>query len=457
MNKNMSAGTKLSYFQVFAFASPSLALMLLISPIGLLPSIFAKYYGLSLVGLGAVLLFIRVFDSITDVLVGYFSDRYRLRHGTRKPFVVAGGLLALPCAYFLVNPPGGEVTELSYALGSMSFYLCYTLFNIPKFTWAGELTMDPRERTLIFSVLAFVARFSGLLFFVIPFLPLFDTQAITPEVLNFSIITGICLMLPTLLLMIKFAPDGLPPSCKEVEARSHSAAFRGYVAVFKMNKPFQLFAGAFGLAGLGLGLWGGLLFMYVDVFLGLSELYAKMAIVGFVASLLLAPIAYKLAIGLGKRNSWVLSTVFIIGGMFYGSLLSPGEAGLADLIALQMIFLIGSTFLAIISPAMLSDTVDYGSLKIENGARGVYFALFTFVLKIETALGVSLGLALAGWLGFDATAAQQSDDGIFAIRFTMCWLPMFISFLSLYFIVKTPLNEARMKIIGRRLVARSAK
>lgn len=449
------SSSKLTYSKAFAFASPSLALALLMAPIGLLPSIFAKYYGVSLVALGGILLFIRAFDSITDVLIGHFSDRYRLRHGTRKPFVIMGGLLSLPCAYFLVSPPSGEVTVVTFAFWSVLYYLCFTLFNIPKFAWAGELTTVPEDRTFIFSVLAFVSRIAALLFYMIPFLPLFATREITPEVLKFSVVCGMFVMLPTLYLLARYVPSGIPPSAKESVVKSHAAAFKDYLTIFVTNKPFQVFMAAYVFYGLGLGMYGGLLFLYIDVFLGLGDQYATIAIIGLVGALVLTPLGYKLAVSLGKRVNWIISTILVIGGIFYTATLSPGHAGLVDLIIMKMIFVVASITLAIVGPAMLNDTIDYGLLQKESGARGVYLALYTFMVKIEVALGASLGLALAGWLGFQATEPTQTAQGAFAIRFTMCWVPMVIIGLGLYFIHKTPLNEARTAIIGRRLEKRA--
>lgn len=448
--------SKISYFQAFALTSPALALTILVAPIGLLPSIFAKYYGVSLVGMGAVLLFIHAFDTITDVLIGHFSDRFRLRHGTRKPFVIVGGLLSLPSAYFLVTPPGGEVTVFSFAIWSTAFYLCFTLINIPQLSWAGELTNVPEERTFIFSMLAFVKKIAELFFYITPFLPFFGTQEITHEVLRFSVIVGICMMLPMLYLSANYVPNGFAPTQKESIVKSHTAAFKDYLAVFKANKPFQVYMGAYIFIGLGLGMYSGLLFMYIDVFLGVGELFATMLIVGVIAGLLLTPLSFKLIVWLGKRDSWMISTVLLIAGVFYTSMLLPGQVGITDLIAVQVVLTAAGITLVIVGPSMLNDTVDYGLLHMENGTRGVYLALYTFLVKIEIALGASLGLALAGWLGFQASEQQQTAEGAFAIRFTMCWLPMAIICLGLYFIHRIPLTEARMAIIGRRLRKRAS-
>ena len=158
-----------SKVQAMAFTLPSLAVSLLIAPVSLVPSIFAKYYGVSLVSLGIVLLLLRIFDSITDALIGHFSDRYRSRYGTYRPFVIGGGLLVLPCAYFLMYPLSGEVTVFNFFCWSTAFYLAFTLFHIPLYSWAGELTLVPQERTFIFTLLAFSSKAASLLFFFVPF------------------------------------------------------------------------------------------------------------------------------------------------------------------------------------------------------------------------------------------------------------------------------------------------
>lgn len=145
----------------------------------------------------------------------------------------------------------------------------------------------------------------------------------------------------------------------------------------------------------------------------------------------------------------------MIGCMSYCGVLTPEEASFTDLVILQVSFMVSSVFLGIVGPAMLHDTVDYGRLSSESGARGVYFALYSFMIKVEVALGISAGLALAGWLGFDAGSTEQTSEGVFAIHFAMCWLPMVITAMGLYFIFKLPLNEARMEVISRRLEKRA--
>ena len=53
--------------------------MALFAPTQILAGVYAKYYELSLVELASVSLLARLFDAVTDPLVGYWSDRVRER------------------------------------------------------------------------------------------------------------------------------------------------------------------------------------------------------------------------------------------------------------------------------------------------------------------------------------------------------------------------------------------
>ena len=94
---------------VVAYSLPLLSLDFLVAPImSILQGIYAKYYGLELTAIASVLIIARVFDGVSDPLIGYWSDRMR----ARKPFVLAGGALFIVCAYFLFSAAGERVDRL---------------------------------------------------------------------------------------------------------------------------------------------------------------------------------------------------------------------------------------------------------------------------------------------------------------------------------------------------------
>ena len=101
-------GSRPSLSESLTYSAPYLTMAWLGAPIPILQGIYAKYYGFSLTTLATIILLARFFDAITDPLIGYYSDRYARRTGTRKPFILAGGLLLILSAYFLYVPISGD-------------------------------------------------------------------------------------------------------------------------------------------------------------------------------------------------------------------------------------------------------------------------------------------------------------------------------------------------------------
>ena len=95
---------ELDQSQGFAYALPVLPLAFLLGPMAILQGIYAKYFGLGLTIIASVLLVSRLFDAITDPAIGYYADKYYTKHGSRKPFVVSGGILFIISSWFLYVP-----------------------------------------------------------------------------------------------------------------------------------------------------------------------------------------------------------------------------------------------------------------------------------------------------------------------------------------------------------------
>ena len=77
------------------------------------------------------------------------------------------------------------------------------------------------------------------------------------------------------------------------------------------------------------------------------------------------------------------------------------------------------------------------------------------MVKAQMALGMAIGLALAGWLGFDASATVHNAQSGLAIHTAVSWLPVTLMSTGLYFIWKFPLDERRSTIVHRRLARRA--
>ena len=117
---------------------------------------------------------------------------------------------------------------------------------------------------------------------------------------------------------------------------------------------------------------------------------------------------------------------------------------------MTLIFSGFATF-SLILPSLLSDIIDYGTWKFGKDRAATYFSLSTFINKTVAALGAAMGLAIAGWTGFDPSAAFHSDASIIGLRLSVAWIPALIIVLSIIFIALIPITVRRHALIRRRL------
>ena len=447
------------YIKAAAFVAPQIGVALLMGPVVVLSGVYAKYYGLSLTTIATVMLIAKLFDAASDPLIGYCSDRHKTKNGSRKPFILAGGLLLVPCSYFLFLPPI-TVGGLYFAFWYMAFYFALTLFNVPYLAWANEFTKNSQEKTLVFSFVSLASQGGNALFYCIPFFPFFISSEITPEILYAAVLVGGVLLTGGTYVALKFVPDGDLPliNAKNLEdSINKDSIIKKFNSVFISlikNTSFTLFITANLCVGLGAGLWAGIFFIYVDSYLLLGELFAKLSLWGIFFGVLSIPIWYRLSLRWGKRNSWLAAMSLLAVMFIFLGFLRPEISVFNTLLAVNMLIVFSITSISVIAFPLLCDVVDYAKLKDRVERNALYFSIFALMTKAQMAVGGALGLAIVGWFGFDVQAAEQSESGLIGLTLSVSWFPAFFVLLAMVFISLIPLDERRMTIIRRRLSTR---
>ncbi|MFZ9634297.1 MAG: MFS transporter, partial [Alphaproteobacteria bacterium] len=134
---------------LLAYGAPALpAAMLGLPMLVYLPGFWAETMGLGLATTGAMLLLARLWDGVTDPVVGHLSDRTRGRLGRRKPWLAASLPLVLAGAWMLFRPPEGA--GAAYLLAwSFVLYLGWTMMQVPHQAWGAELSEDYAARARV--------------------------------------------------------------------------------------------------------------------------------------------------------------------------------------------------------------------------------------------------------------------------------------------------------------------
>ena len=434
--------------QYVYYAIPRIAGVSLFAGVNVLQGIYAKYYGLELTMIASVILFARLFDAVTDPLIGYLSDRAWHKSGSRKPFIIIGALITIASGYFLYSPPS-EVNILYFMFWFVAFYLGFTLFEVPHLAWGGEIARQGHSKTQAYN-LRTAAGFMGLaVFYSIPLLPIWETREINPETMQFSAIFSGLLMLPLLYFSITRVPNGTSP--KASSTPPDKQPFADHLRYITTNKPLLLFLSAFIFAGLGLGMWYGLIFIFVDTYLGkgqwFAEIYLMSFLVGVVASLIWIGVSKRI----GKKRTWVAAMFLGLASFLATFLFTPDNATYITLMALLLLNTLCFTCVESLPQSMLSDIVDYSTLKYGTYRGSTYFSLYLFTYKGVFALGAALGLAIAGWYGFEPSSINHTKTGVTGLKLAMVWIPSLLVLVSIIFIVLCPITEKRHSIIRRGL------
>ncbi len=452
----MSGQTALRRGVLGAYGAPSFAQAFIHGPaVSVLQGIYAKFFGLSLQEIAFVILVSRIFDAVNDPIVGFLSDRYRARHGTRKPWLLAGSVIAVIACWFLYVP-GDEVTMWSFLFWYLLADVGWTVSEVPYSAWLADISDDYDERARI-TTWRSMGRYLGLLaFFGLPIAlqPVTGSTDFTPETLRWAAALAAVALLGTALVACLVVPNGRPGQGSSGGARSSPAAAARAVAG---NRPLLSFTAMFAISGLGAGSGSGVSFFYIDGYLQLGEQLAFVMVysipIGLVATLAWGTLCRRF----GKQQAWSVGNfgagLASLGYFFIG----PGENAAALLVGTLLLVNALIVVEGVAAPAVLADVVDYGRLRFRADHAGNYFAFYAMVQKISAGIGAALGLLIVGMFGFDATAATQDASGRFGLLLAFSLLPSTFLCVAALWIWRFPINRRRQAAIIAALERRAAR
>jgi Na+/melibiose symporter-like transporter len=447
----------LSTRQQIFYTLPVMSTVFLFGPIALLQGIYATYFGLSLTTIAMVLLAGRLFDAVTDPLVGYLSDYCHIRTGSRKVFLGGGGFLMIVSAYFLYVPvepsllnASTQVSVVHFLVFYLLFYLSMTIFEIPHLAWGAELTATPAERNSLFSWRAGAASIGGWLFYAVPLLPIFESNAITPQTLQWTVLASAFLILPTLLICLVVVPRQRGQANTRNVARVKGTPL--HLAMLIKNKPLLLFLVISLIVGMSNGMFWTMSFIYVNSYLGLGEHYALVTLTLFIVGTLSIKFWHSVASHVNKKTVWALGTGIFLVSVVSMVWLKPGEDSFQSLLIINILAGCGLMAGSVMAPSILSDIIDYSRCKFNADCSASFFSIYQLAGKASIALGSAVALLVAGWYGFNPSiTATNSSEAIMGLRLATIWLPVLIGLVSIICILLLPNIEHRHDIIRRYL------
>lgn len=427
---------------------PTLACAFVNMPLNVvLPAFYAAHTEVTLVQIGLVTTFSRLFDILTDPMIGVLSDRTKSRLGRRKPWVLAGGFLCAGSIVFLFNP-SHRSGVIYFGLSSYLLYLGFSLFEIPRNAWTTEISRDQRKRTTLNLILAVMAILGSLVFWLSPIVlsGLTGTTQITGASLTAMSVLFAIIMPASLVLAALYVPAGVPVASAPLTLKS-------LVWSATQNRPLQIFAAAAILWNAGQAAYLSVFLIFVTDRLKLGAAFAPLMIGFFIVQITTAPVWAWLSNRFGRNRAWAfgLATDALLRPLVL--LLTPGHAlpGMAALIAISAFLSVPTNFAP---QAMLSDAVDYDFMRSGVNKAGNIFSVYTLVWKAASAFGAGGVLVLLGWTGYKVGAVNSAGAEL-GLTLAYAVVPGILALCAAVFIVIFPLTARRHAIVRRRLEGRA--
>jgi Na+/melibiose symporter-like transporter len=429
--------------QLLAFGLVNLPLSMLMSPTAaVLPNFYLEYSAVTLAGLATATLVARVFDGLTDPLIGYLSDR----SGRRKPWMIAGGGLVAAGAWFLYNP--GPESGLAHLLAwYLVVTLGWTLIEIPHTAMAAELSRDYHERSRIALWRQLLGFAGGVLFMASPMLLAGGGTRFTPGVMR-ALAVFIMVALPLALLLLWLA---VPEPRRRVQ--SQRVRIADLYRSLRETPPLRYFLLTQVLFGLATGAVASLFVIYASHYLGLADKVPHIALPMTLAMALGMPAWLQVMKRVEKHRAWSIAAVGMIATLLAVPGLEPGERSLWPMIAIMASFgfFLGSSSIAL--PSLLADIVDYDVWRNRQDRAAIFFSFQAIVTKLNQGVGGAIALGIPAWFGF-APQAETGATAALGLKIAFVAWPCVLLVPMLWLAWRYPLGRRAHGILARRLATR---
>ena len=404
---------KLTWGTRVAYAGGDVACNVIFGMIGTLLTLFyTDYVGISPAVVGMVMLLSRLFDGVSDLVMGVIVENTKSRWGKSRPWILWMSVpYALSAVLLFSVPHTTGMVQAVYIFVTYNFCttLCYTALNLPYGSLSAMMTRASSERDMLSVVrmgLSPIGRIMAVRF-TLPLVKLFgDDQSAWIKTMSIWAVVAL------ILLVICFA------KCKEtvvIEAQKNAkkTPLKEGMKALVTNQYFWSVLVLWMLQSVSFGISGTILPYYCkyifhnDTWM-YSALYLTETLVLVACIFLCAPLIRKY----GKRNVALVGAYIALGGqlLFF---LNP-----TNFVWLVMSCVMRAIGLAPLNAAvfgMIGDVVEFGQWKTHIRQESLIFAGGSIGTKVGSGVASACMtglLSMAGYISASAGTVTQPQQAL---------------------------------------------
>lgn len=412
----------------------------------------------------------RIFDAVSDPMMGYISDNTRTRWGRRRPYILIGAILAGIIFALMWQLPKGYSQAFyfwTFMTASIGFFLAYTVYATPFVAFGYEMTPDYHERTRLH---AFANTVGQIAWLGVPwFYAIMANENLFRDTVHgartLAIAVGILVaalgIVPALFCREKFG--SFPKEAADKGFWQNMAEFFSGLKTTFQCKPFVKLCAATFLVfnGFQLGISFSIYVMIYYLFNGNDSLGGTLqgwfGMLTSAATLIVIPLTGWIATKIGKKQTFMITiSLSIIGYALKWVGYNPHHPYWLLFAAPFVAFGTGSLFT--LMGSMISDVCDYDELKVHQRREGTFGAIYWWMVKVGMAIAGLLTGILLKKSGFDVALHEaQSVRTLFLLRVFDVGIPIATSAIALLIIATYRITEERAHEIRLELEQRRGK
>lgn len=441
-----------------------------------LPFFYSNIFGLSLAHAGTLVLVTKLYDAVSDPVMGLIADRTNTRWGKYRPYLL---WIAIPFAVAGVLAfftPQTDNYTFKHVYAYVTYILMmtvYTAINVPYGAMLGVMTDDSREKSVFSSFrmfFAFIGSFIAMGSFepllklrqsIVGTLPAEWTLAdSTPAdwTIAVSVIGIVCAVLFILSFVMtrervteaEMAKEPVKENSDETAKTSVAEDLKALVA----NGPWWMLLGG----GIAILLFncvrgGAAAYYFADV-LGTNAIFtlALFLTVGEISQLVGVVVTVPVSEKIGKKATFLLVLVAVTVLSIIVAFLPETPAGMWALLVSQILICIAIGINSPLLWSMFADVADYSELKNGRASTGLIFSSSSMAQKFGAAFGSAIVLWVLMAFGYDnAKGAVQTPEALATIKALISWIPAVGSAAGIAIMLGYPLTDKKMSEIHQEL------
>jgi len=464
--------TKVPMGQKIAFGIGMLANQMFPAALAIFMVVLVQDYAFPTWMWGILFFLPRVFDSVTDPIMGFISDNTRSIWGRRRQYVLIGAVImgvAFSLLWQIYIVDGVTYNFTYFLIWSLVFYLGLTIFSVPYVAMGYEMSDDFHERTNIMAIAQWIGQWAWVIapwFWVV----MYDDNwfGVTTETTRtlgvwVAVIFAVLAMVPAIFIKSKSTKDdeSLTPLTLKTIGGSLKQIIENFKEAFKIDQFRKLCFSTF-LIYNAFNVVAGFSFFIVVYYLFNGDAAAAglwPTLLGSIGALsttfLVIPIVAKMSKVMGKKKAFLVSQgISVLGYVMLWFLFIPGKPYMF-LFALPFFsFGIGSLFTLMMS--MTSDVIDIDELNTGKRREGVFGAIYWWMVKFGFAIAGLLTGAIMTLVGF-VPDTENTEASITGIRLFYSGLPIVGTLGAMWIMRNYNLTEERALEISAELAKRKLK